>query len=393
MHGQFVWYELTTPDIDAAKRFYPRFTGWETQAFDKDYTMWTTGGIPHAGLFRLGDEMRQQGIPPNWMAYIEASDVDETVAKATSLGGTVVHGPGDIPGTGRFAVLQDPQGATFGVYRSNNPGGAWDGTPVVGRFSWHELMTTDYAAAFEFYRALFGWEKMGEMDMGDGLMYLMYGKGDKMYGGMYNRTAEMAGMPPFWLMYIHVRDVGKALSAATKAGATVHRPQMDIPGGSIAILGDPQGAGFALHHASAPVDEVKPGARKGPKKVARTGAKKAATGAKKAAKKAAKRIARNAATGARKARTGAKKAATRVRTAAKTAARKVRNAAKKVAKNVRTAVKRGSKAAAKKAPRRQAATTTRPKAKGKSVRKTASSSRPKAPRKTKVAAKSGARRG
>ena len=31
MHGQFVWYELTTPDVDAAKKFYPRFTGWGTQ--------------------------------------------------------------------------------------------------------------------------------------------------------------------------------------------------------------------------------------------------------------------------------------------------------------------------------------------------------------------------
>ena len=46
MHGQFIWYELTTPDVDAAKKFYPKFTGWSTQAFDNDYTMWTSGGAP-----------------------------------------------------------------------------------------------------------------------------------------------------------------------------------------------------------------------------------------------------------------------------------------------------------------------------------------------------------
>ena len=38
MHGQFVWYELTTPDVDAARKFYPPITGWGTQQFDKDYT-------------------------------------------------------------------------------------------------------------------------------------------------------------------------------------------------------------------------------------------------------------------------------------------------------------------------------------------------------------------
>ena len=53
-------------------------------------------------------------------------------------------GPDDIPGTGRFAVVQDPQGATFGLYRSMRESGAWDGTNIVGRFSWHELMTLDH---------------------------------------------------------------------------------------------------------------------------------------------------------------------------------------------------------------------------------------------------------
>ena len=118
MHGQFVWYELTTPDAEASKKFYPRFTGWGTQPFDQDYTMWTTGGVPFAGIFKLTDEMRQQGVPPNWMAYVEADDVDATVNKAKSLGATVMAGPSDIPNVGRYAVLTDPQGAAFGVYKS-----------------------------------------------------------------------------------------------------------------------------------------------------------------------------------------------------------------------------------------------------------------------------------
>ena len=253
MHGQFVWYELTTPDVGAAQKFYPRFTGWGTQRFDNDYSMWTTGGVPFAGIFNLGPEMRQQGIPPHWSAYVEVNNVDETATLATSLGGTVIVPGTDIPGVGRFAIVKDPQGATIGVYKSFNASQAWDGTQVLGRFSWHELMAVDHGKAWDFYSKLFGWEKLNEMDMGGGMMYMLFGKGEKMYGGMFTRTAEMASIPPFWLLYIFVKDVGDAVDIATKNGATLHRGPMDIPGGVIAILGDPQGAAFAVHHATAPV--------------------------------------------------------------------------------------------------------------------------------------------
>jgi hypothetical protein len=346
MHGQFVWYELTTPDVDAAKKFYSRVTGWGTQRFDDDYDMWTIDGRPIGGLMHLGDEMRQQGIPPNWLPYVESNDVDATAAKAASLGGRVVYGPEDIPGGGgRFVVLEDPQGAMFGALKPGNPGAsAWDGTPVVGRFSWHELMTTDYVKAFEFYRELFGWEKTSEMDMGGGQNYFMYGKGDKAYGGMFNRFGDMESMNPFWLVYVHVKDVGTAVTAATKGGAIVHRPQMDIPGGSIAILGDPQGAGFALHHVSAPAAAAKPAATK----PGATTAKKAAKVAKKAVKKAVKAV-----------KKAAKKAATKVKSVAKKAAKSPARPKSKTSK---------AKTKAKARPRAKATRNTRTKASAKRAR-------------------------
>ena len=371
MHGQFIWYELTTPDVAAAKKFYPRFTGWGLQPFDDDYTMWTTGGVPMAGLLELTDEMRQQGVPPNWMPYVECSDVDETAAKARSLGGRVVHGPADIPGTGRIAVVEDPQGAVIGVYKPANPGRAWDGTPVVGQFSWHELMTTDYRAAFEFYRALFGWEQNGEMDMGDGQMYSIFGKGDMMYGGMFNRFGDMQSMPPFWLVYINVKDVGEAVKLATKAGATVHRPQMDIPGGSIAILGDPQGAGFALHHVSAQPAAAPPASTEA-----------ASTGAKRTTKAAAKKVAQTATNVAK----GVKKVAKKV---AKKVTKVLGRATKKTSKTARTAAKKttAKTTTAKKTTRKKATSGNRPKAAGKTARKATS----KVARKSKPKAKAGAR--
>jgi predicted enzyme related to lactoylglutathione lyase len=328
VHGQFIWYELTSPDPSAAKAFYPTFTGWGTQPFGDDYTMWTTGRQPHAGLFTMTPEMRAQGIPPNWLGYVEVADVDETAALATSLGATILHGPANIPQVGRFAVLHDPQGVVIGIYKSATGTTGWDGTPVAGRFSWHELMVPNHTKAFEFYRQLFGWDKLDEMDMGGGLMYLVFGKGKAMYGGMFSMTGEFAKMHPFWLYYIHVKDVPKAVAAAQKAGAALHRGPMDIPGGVIAILGDPQGAAFALHHANKPAAKQAPARKAAGKKAP---AKKA-PGKKASVKKAPAKRASRKKSGAKKsvgARLSKRKAAKR-----KTAKRRStkRPAAKKQSK-------------------------------------------------------------
>jgi hypothetical protein len=161
-------------------------------------------------------------------------------------------------------------------------------------------------------------------------MYLMYGRGDAMYGGMFTQTGDMASMHPFWLMYIHVKDVAKAVDIATKAGAQVHRPQMDIPGGSIAILGDPTGAGFAVHHQSAPAAAAaQPAAKTVAKKSASKAKKKArpATKKKAAAKKATKPARKAAAKKASKKKTA--KSASRPKAKAKKKAAPRKKAAKR----------------------------------------------------------------
>ena len=339
MHGQFCWYELTTPDVEASKRFYPRFTKWGTQAFGDDYTMFTSGGVPVAGIFRLNDEMRSNGIPPNWMPYVESDNVDDTARKAKSLGAKVTVEPQDIPGTGRFAVVQDPQGAVFGVYKSARQSGGWNGKPVLGRPSWHELMTTDYVKAFDFYSALFGWNKTTEMDMGGGAMYRLFGQGDAQYGGMFNKMPGMESMNPFWLVYIHVDDVAKAVETATKNGAFVQRERMEIPGGTIAILGDPTGAGFALH-------DTKSMPSAAAATVAKAGAavKKAASSVAKAVSTAVKKVRK---TSAKKAKAPARKAKAKARPKAKAR----RKAMARPKTRVRSAPKK--KSARRSAPRKK----------------------------------------
>lgn len=286
MHGQFVWYELMSSNAPGAKAFYPAVAGWAAEDWPySQYTMWTAGGIPLGGMVQLRQDQLQQGMRSAWMPYIEAGDVDETARKAATIGGRVLFGPQDIPGTGRFAVLADPQGAVFAIYHSLSPSEGFDGDPIPGRFSWHELTTTDYRAALEFYRKLFGWEATGAFDAPTG-PYQLYGMKGKDFGGMFNRTREMGNMPPFWLCYIAVPHLSRALSSAKRGGGKVLNGPMKVPGGGeIVVLSDPQGAMFALFQpAPEGADTRKPkrparkaGGRKARTAARRPAAKKSAT--------------------------------------------------------------------------------------------------------------------
>lgn len=239
--GRFVWHELLSPDTAKAHAFYEKVVGWKTQPFEPNpsYQMFAAPSGPLAGSV-------QTDGPPQWVPYIGSTDLDATLQQAQDLGGTIEVPPQDIPNGGRWARLKDPQGATFGVYWFNEKP-AREKPPKRGEFSWHELVTTDYKAAYEFYSKLFGWEIAGEHDMGHDVgMYFMFGRNGVPLGGMFNL---MPGMPAAaWTGYVRVKDVNKAVKKAKQAGGTLINGPMEVPGGDwIAQFIDPQGASFAVH--------------------------------------------------------------------------------------------------------------------------------------------------
>ena len=116
--GSFCWNELNTRDAEGARAFYPAVFGWEPQVHDDGpmpYTEWHLGGRSIAGMMPMGPQMPAE-VPPHWLVYFAVGDTDATLTRVTDLGGSVMMQPMDIP-TGRFAVVSDPQGATFGVIR------------------------------------------------------------------------------------------------------------------------------------------------------------------------------------------------------------------------------------------------------------------------------------
>jgi predicted enzyme related to lactoylglutathione lyase len=248
--GRFLWYDLMTSDEGASIDFYSQIVGWGATPWeegDMPYTMWNVGKVPIGGVMALPQEVVAQGVPPHWLAYIGTNDVKATVAKAVELGGHIERDTTDIPSAGSFAVLSDPQGAVFAVYRPAGDAPGHEGPPNEGEFSWHELATTDYEAAFSFYGELFGWNKAEPMDMGELGVYQIYGRKELPLGGMFNKPAEMPG-PPFWLYYIMIPDVNAGVEKIKELGGQILNGPMEVPDGDlIAQCLDPQGAAFAIH--------------------------------------------------------------------------------------------------------------------------------------------------
>jgi predicted enzyme related to lactoylglutathione lyase len=121
--GTFVWDELLTTDVGAAKSFYGEVFGWTTRDMDMGeggtYTLFLRGETETAGAMPRPEDVH---APPHWIAYIGTGDIDATATKAKQLGGTVLVEPMDIPnGIGRFAIVQDPTGAVFGLFKGNEP--------------------------------------------------------------------------------------------------------------------------------------------------------------------------------------------------------------------------------------------------------------------------------
>ena len=243
--GRFVWYDLMTTDAKGAQAFYPKVVGWGTEVWQgpQPYTMWTNGGTPMAGIMPMPGAA---GAPPHWLAYIGVPDVDATVKEAESRGAKTMVKPQDIPKVGRFAVLTDPQGAAFAVFKSENESPESAGGPKAGEFSWHELATTDYDAGFRFYEALFGWNKEMDHDMGPMGVYRIFGRNGQQLGGMFNKPPEIPS--PNWLQYVMVDGATAAADRVKANGGQVLVPPMEVPGGDwIAQCMDPQGAMFAVH--------------------------------------------------------------------------------------------------------------------------------------------------
>jgi predicted enzyme related to lactoylglutathione lyase len=240
--GTFCAVDLGTTDVAAARDFYSGLFGWEGEEAEMPggggtYTMLRLDGRAVAGMYR-----QVEGAPPAWLSYVSVEDADAAAGRAQELGATVLSAPSDVPGAGRMAVLQDPQGAVFALWQAAGyPGAQLVNDP--GALGLNQLNAVDVDVARRFYSELFGWrfEQVSDSPPYEGI-----DNGERLNGGMMAMPAEAGGAPSHWLAYFTSADLDAAAARIAELGGSGMVPPTPVPGGRFLVAGDPQGAVFGL---------------------------------------------------------------------------------------------------------------------------------------------------
>jgi uncharacterized protein len=246
--SKFIWHDLMTPDLGAAGAFYSKVVGWnvvDSGMPGGTYHLCNVGknGVGGMMAFRPEDDPK---IQPFWSGYVYTPDVGAAAKQAVNLGGKIFREPTIVPETVEFAILLDPSGAMFNIMRPIPQGEQpvfAPGTP--GTMGWNELLSGDWKEAWEFYHAMFGWEKMEAVEMGPVGTYQTFGLDNKSFGGMMTKRAEMP--MAYWNYYWNVASCSATVKTLNDAGGKVMFGPMQVPGGNwIVNASDPQGAMFAV---------------------------------------------------------------------------------------------------------------------------------------------------
>ncbi|MCP3165391.1 VOC family protein [Myxococcus qinghaiensis] len=247
--GTPAWVDLSTPDLEGARRFYGALFGWEFLVGPEEaryYTMCQLGGRKVAGM-----SLKDPAIPGRayWELAFEAADTQSLAARAVELGGKLVVPPTSASGQGTFASIVDPTGARFNLWQS----GEHQGAQVVrepGSMAWHEVNTRDGVRAKDFYAALFGLEARKLETAMD--YWTLHQGGEPVAGVLQMNEHWPKDLPPHWMNYFVVTNTDASAEQVRKLGGHVHVGPMDSPYGRFCVVTDPAGAGFTLTQPVSP---------------------------------------------------------------------------------------------------------------------------------------------
>jgi predicted enzyme related to lactoylglutathione lyase len=241
--GQFVWHDLMTKDVEAAKRFYGELLGWRfenTTRGDRPYIVARAADTPVAGIV---DVSSLADAGSQWLSFMAVADVDKAVALAQSDGGKTLVEPRDLP-RARVAVVADSQGALLGLaqMRRTIPAPA---QPTPGHFFWQEYLARDAARALEFYKRLAGYEPLIS-DSRLGVEYHMLRKAHR-GAGLFQLPSTAEDVQPNWLPYVLVNNPQELAAKIPGLGGRVVVPASpEHRNSSLVIIADSGGAVLAL---------------------------------------------------------------------------------------------------------------------------------------------------
>ncbi len=238
--GKFVWFDLATDDLENQKTFYGKVFGWKFRSIsnsDDKYTLIVNGSSNVAGMFSVKP---REGAPVGalWIGLMSVNDPAEAIIKVKAAGGAIHTQPTSMANRGTYALVRDPEGALFGVMKSDS-GDPVDESTDIGDFLWMDLFANQPEKLGQFYRQLAGYD-ISQDEAKEGVDRLILTSQGKSRAGIVPlpKDANRAG----WLPYVRVEDVNVTLKKVTEAGGIIMvAPDKDLLDGDLAIFSDPQG--------------------------------------------------------------------------------------------------------------------------------------------------------
>ena len=245
--GRFVWHDLMTKDVNAAKRFYGGLFGWQfenTKRGDRPYVLARLGADPVAGIV---DVSALPDAAPQWISFMAVPDIEKTVALVRFGGGKVLAEPREVASIARAAVVSDPQGAPLGVAQLHREirGVVDPQRPVTSRFFWQEYLAGDAVKALEFYKGLAGYES-SVTDARLGIEYHVLRTATRPRAGLF-QLPESSDVLPTWLPYVLVEYPAILAKQVPGLGGRILLPADPARrNNSLVVIADPGGAPLAL---------------------------------------------------------------------------------------------------------------------------------------------------
>ena len=243
--GKFVWADLVTDDIAAARKFYALLFGWTFRDLG-GYVIAANDERPLCGMFQRPRPAAREEAKPRWFGYLSVASVERAERAVTKAGGRVLAAPAKFPKRGEQAIFADPEGALFGVVKSS-AGDPQDFLAEPGDWIWVQLLSRDGRQAAEFYRSVGDYEIIENTADNRLSDFVLASKG---YARATVRTIPNNGqekMRPSWLPFVRVKSAGEAATKARELGAKVLiEPKPGFLEGKVAVVADPTGAAIGL---------------------------------------------------------------------------------------------------------------------------------------------------
>lgn len=230
--------EIRVKDLIPNAKYYAGTFSWKINVVSEEYATIDTGAAPVGGLLQIPSEGMPIGVSP----YVLVEDCIATYEKAISLGAQRCLAPMELPGSGRYATVYDPDGTEISFWQADQPmGNQFEGSGQ-NPFIWLEKPARDLPGNVGFYANLFGWNFTISPGVDD---FAFCDSADRAVGiGLV--SGERGELLRGNTVYVRVADCEATCERAVAAGGFVHVKPQPSHSGIFAVIVDPSGNPLAI---------------------------------------------------------------------------------------------------------------------------------------------------